>query len=81
MLQIVIYKKLNFWEEYTPLWLVPGCGMVVVVPGCGTCSEGTRSTPGSRSVIFANLGTKKTLNYFCLTLSSTQLNKPCLGQK
>ena len=20
MLQIVIYKKLNFWEEYTPLW-------------------------------------------------------------
>ena len=21
MLQIVIYKKLNFWEEYTPLWL------------------------------------------------------------
>ena len=23
MLQIVIYKKLNFWEEYTPLQLSP----------------------------------------------------------
>ena len=35
MLQIVIYKKLNFWEEYTPL-LMPHSNKVL-------CSRGKRT--------------------------------------
>ena len=50
-------------------------------PGCGTCSEGTRSTPGSGAVIFAKLGTKTTLNYFFVTLSCMHFINLCQGHK
>ena len=40
MLQIVIYKKLNFWEEYTPLSLTKKIGFL-----SNSIVAGTDQTP------------------------------------
>ena len=38
MLQIVIYKKINFWDEYTPLKIRLTCQKVFPLPTVGALS-------------------------------------------
>ena len=66
MLQIVIYKKLNFWEEYTPLMRVFKGDISYLVYNLGKSVHAQKNS-GSRSV--KTLGFLfSTTKYSCVVL-------------
>ena len=72
MLQIVIYKKLNFWEEYTPL----KHGLILV--SCLGISEGDRESNCERAESKTVGGGEKSLQILSPSGVDQNQFKPCL---